>query len=85
MHVIVGNDIIKELIMPIGIFLLGFLTSSLKFATESNPTYAKNTVAAPANTPLAPNMWKKNQKKKEKKENWKKLEKIKTGKKGINK
>src|ERR687889_1491357 len=40
--------------MAIGMSFCGFLASWAAVVTESNPMYAKNTMAAPATTPLNP-------------------------------
>src|SRR5882762_2640140 len=45
----------NEPMMPIGMSFCGFLASCAAVLTASNPMYAKNTIAAPVNTPLQPN------------------------------
>src|SRR2546427_7535308 len=40
--------------MPIGMSFCGFFASCAAVLTASNPMYAKNTIAAPAMTPLQP-------------------------------
>src|SRR6267378_1568340 len=48
-------QISNDPMMPIGISFCGFLASCAAVLTASNPMYAKNTIAAPVNTPLQPN------------------------------
>src|SRR5215213_10992965 len=45
---------ISDPMMAMGMSRCGFLASCAAVVTESNPMYAKNTIAAPATTPLNP-------------------------------
>src|ERR687890_1609594 len=45
---------ISDPMMAMGMSRCGFLASCAAVVTESNPIYAKNTIAAPATTPLNP-------------------------------